>query len=241
MSDRFFRSLATGAASLYPARDKFARHFASGKLTRDPAFLHLLRAGLIPRHARVLDLGSGQGVLAALLAAAGARHAKGDWPSDWPAPPDPERFTGIELMLRDVERARQACGAQAGFQFVQGDIRTTGFGQADAIVILDVLHYIDTDAQADVLRRVRDALAAGGVLLLRVADAAPTLRFRITLAVDRLVMALRGHRLGRLHCKPLARWIAELEALGFAVAATPMSTGTPFANVLLVARYDAPR
>lgn len=241
MSDRFFRALATEAASLYPARDKFARHFASGKLKGDPAFAYLLRTGLIPRHARVLDLGSGQGVLAALLAAARTRHQRGEWPADWPAPPDPARFTGIELMPRDVERATRACGTVGSVQFLQGDIRTADFGTADAVVILDVLHYVDYDAQAGVLRRVRDALAGGGVLLLRVGDEAPTLRFRVTLAVDRLVMALRGHRLDRLYCKPLTRWIAELEALGFAVAATPMSAGTPFANVLLVARYDAPR
>jgi len=76
---------------------------------------------------------------------------------------------------------------------------------------------------------------------LRVASLSTTWRYRYTTAVDRIVMALRGHRLDRLYCKPLTRWIAELEELGFAVAATPMSAGTPFANVLLVARYDAPR
>jgi SAM-dependent methyltransferase len=180
-------------------------------------------------------------VLAALLAAARERHARGEWPADWPPPPDPASFTGIDLMARDVERAKRACGGHDNVQFVQGDIRTTGFGAADAVVILDVLHYIDYEAQGDVLRRVREALAGGGVLLLRVADQSSSLRFRVTLAVDRLAMAMRGHRLDRLHCKPVAHWMAELEALGFAVAATPMSAGTPFANVLLVARYDAAR
>jgi SAM-dependent methyltransferase len=239
VSDRFFRALAADAARLYPACERYARHFAAGKLRGDPAFAHLLRAGLIPRGARVLDLGSGQGVLAALLVAARARHALGDWPADWPPPPDPSSFTGIDLMARDVARAASACAGREGMSVVLGDIRAADFGAADAVVILDVLHYVDGEAQADVLRRVRDALRAGGVLLLRVADAAPTLRFRTTLAVDRVVMALRGHRIGRLHCKPLAAWIPQLEALGFAVSAVPMSAGTPFANVLLVARYDS--
>jgi len=101
-----------------------------------------------------------------------------------------------------------------------------------------VLHYIDFEAQRDVLRRVRDSLAAGGVLLLRVGDASGSMRFRVTVAVDRIVMRLRGHRLARLYCRPRAEWIRELEALGFAVDAIPMSAGTPFANVLLRARYD---
>lgn len=218
MSDARFRALARDAAARYPAGDRFARHFAFGKVTRDPAFAHILGAGLLAPGTRLVDLGCGQGVLAALLAAAGVEV----------------RFTGIDLMARDIERARHAC---PGGQFIAGDIRTTGFAAADAVVILDVLHYIDYEAQAEVLRRVRTSLRGGGVLLLRVGDESPSLRFRLTLAVDRLVMRARGHRLARLYCKPLAHWVGELEALGFSVAATPMSTGTPFANVLLVARY----
>jgi SAM-dependent methyltransferase len=222
VSDARFRALAREAAQRYPRGDRFARHFAFGKLTGDPAFAHLLANDLIPADARLLDLGCGQGVLGALLAAAGRTGV---------------RYTGVDLMPRDIERARHAC---PDAQLVAGDIRTTGFGPADVVVVLDVLHYIDYAAQADVLQRVRLALSGGGVLLLRVGDQSPGLRFRMTLAVDRLVMRLRGHRLARLYCKPLAQWIRELEDLGFAVAATPMSAGTPFANVLLVARYHAP-
>jgi hypothetical protein len=86
-----------------------------------------------------------------------------------------------------------------------------------------------------VLERVRDSLGRHGVLILRVADASGSLRFRITLAVDRAVMRLRGHRLARLYCKPVAQWKHELAELGFSVDTVPMSAGTPFANVLLIA------
>jgi SAM-dependent methyltransferase len=183
---------------------------------------------MLPAGGAVLDLGCGQAVLAALLVAAGKA---------------PRRYTGIELMQRDVDRAMHVARAtpDCEMKFVTGDIRTTPFPAADAVVILDVLHYVDHDAQAEVLKRVRDALSGGGVLLLRVGDEAPTFRFRYTVAIDRLVMALRGHRLERLYCKPVARWRAELEALGFSVEPAPMSAGTPFANVLLVARYDGHR
>ena len=241
MTDPSFRALAKDAASLYPARDRFARHFAVGKLTRDPAFAHILRQGLVPRGGRVLDLGCGQAVLAALFDAARRAHARGQWIEGWAPPANPSQFHGIDLMPRDVDRAMNVARAADGYmhaRFVTGDIRTTPFPPSDAVVILDVLHYIDYDAQADVLRRVREALGGGGVLLLRVGDESPSLRFRYTVAVDRFVMALRGHRLARLYSKPLARWKAELRDLGFRVEPRPMSGGTPFANVLLVARYD---
>ncbi|MGZ5699207.1 MAG: class I SAM-dependent methyltransferase [Usitatibacter sp.] len=236
MSERFFRALAKDAAARYPSSDRFARHFAYGKLTGDPAFRRILADGMLPPRVRLLDLGCGQGVLASLLAAARERHHRGEWPGDWAPPPDAEAIRGIDLVEKDLARARRA--NPVGALFVQGDIRDAQFGPANAVVILDVLHYIDFDAQREVLRRVRASLEHGGVLLLRVGDASDSLRFRITVAVDRIVMRARGHRLPRLWCRPLGEWIRELEALGFAAEPIPMSAGTPFANVLLRARYD---
>lgn len=235
MSGEFYRALARDAARRYPPRDRYARHFAFGKLTRDPAFRQLLERGLLPPGGALLDLGCGQGVLAALLLAARERHARGDWPQGWQAPPNPQAMRGIDFAPRDVVRARHAAGEAA--EFVEGDIRSADFGRADAVVALDVLHYIDYPAQEAVLERVRAALADGGVLLLRVANASRSLRFRFTVAVDQLAMLLRGQSFPRLWCRPAAEWRERLAALGFAVENLPMSHGTPFANVLLVARY----
>lgn len=231
MSAEFFRALARRAAARYGS-DRFARHFAYFKLTGDPAFRHLVQSGLLAGRERLLDLGCGQGMLEALLAA--AHEAREPWPRDWAARPAPRAIEGIELDPRALRRARAAADGHA--RFVHGDIRSAAFAEADAIVILDVLHYIDPSAQDAVLERARGSIAPGGVLLLRVADARPTLRFRATIALDRLSLWLRGHRTGPYHCRPLEAWIAHLEALGLAVEARPMSAGTPFANVLLVAR-----
>ena len=234
MTGDFFRALARRAARRYRAEDHYARHYAYGNLTRDPFFRHLLQSGLIAPGARVLDLGCGQGVLAALYAAAHERHGVGDWPADWPAP-GARRLRGIDVAERDIERARSAGGADA--EFTCADIRRADFGAADAVVMLDVLHYVEPAAQDDVLERARRALAGGGVLLLRVADASRRgLRLRLTLAADRLAMRLRGRRVERFHLRALAAWQRRLAESGFRVETRPMSAGTPFANVLLVAR-----
>ena len=223
MSAPAFRALARKAAQLYPARERFARHFAFGKLTGDPVFRRILELGLIAPGARVLDLGCGQGVLEALLVAAQDAGAG--------------TLEGIDFSARDVERARSACGLAAKFSV--GDIRTAAFGAADTVVILDVLHYIDFAAQEDVLRRVRAAHGRRGLLLLRVGDMSRSLRFRITATVDRAAMALRGHRIERFCARPVREWQELLETLGYQVDPQPMSEGTPFANVLLVARYHS--
>jgi cyclopropane fatty-acyl-phospholipid synthase-like methyltransferase len=144
---------------------------------------------------------------------------------------------GIELMPRDVARAQQALahlGERA--RFTLGDMCSTDFGRADVVVILDVLHYVGYAAQDDVLRRVKAALTPGGTLLLRVGDAAAGLPFHVSRWVDAVVTFVRGHRLARLYCRPLSEWQQQLRALGFSVGAVPMHAGTPFANILLVAR-----
>ena len=207
MSTAFFRALARRAARRYEASGRYAHHFAYVKLTRDPIYRRMLDSGLIGSAARVLDLGCGQGLVASVYAAARERHGVGDWPADWPAP-GLLRLQGIDLAPRDIERARAAACADA--EYTCADIRSAGFGAADAVVLLDVLHYMDFAAQDEVLDRVRSALAGGGVLLLRVADASARLRFHITVAADHFTMSLRGLRFGRYHCRTAADWRQRL-------------------------------
>ncbi|MBU2640228.1 MAG: class I SAM-dependent methyltransferase [Gammaproteobacteria bacterium] len=220
----------------YRSAGRFAYYFARGKLGGDPVFLGLLKRGLIPDQARILDLGCGQGLLAAWLLATRHCYAAGEWPAGWPAPGQPADIRGVDLLHSDIRRAQTALGAPARFE--QGDMRHVDFGQADVVVIMDVLHYVDTPDQDEVLRRVRAALPPGGLFLTRVGDASGGLRFRLSNWVDRTVAFFRGNRLPPLHCRPLSDWIQSLEALGFSVETTPMSGDLPFANVMLVARLD---
>lgn len=238
--DAGWRRLLGRAAAPYRGAGHFAWHFARGKLGMDPVFRHLLGHGLLRPGARVVDIGCGQGLLASLLRACGEAARQGDWPPGWPAAPAGARVTGIELMPRDVARARAALGAAAAdATFVCGDMREAPLPPCDAVVILDVLHYVPVADQDRLLARVRDALAPGGVLLLRVGDAGARRGFAVSQWVDRVVTRVRGHAVPPTWGRPLAAWIASLQALGYAVEPRPMSRGTPFANVLLVARRGA--
>ncbi len=234
MSAAITRALLDAATAPYRSAGPFAWYFARGKLARDPVFLGLLERGLIPDRARILDLGCGQGLLAAWLLAAQALFQAGRWPAHWPPAPKILAYRGVELMPRELCRARQALGE--GVELVPGDIRSVDFGHPDTVAILDVLHYIDYPAQDDVLLRVRDALDPGGCLLMRIGDADGGLPFKISNWVDYLVTFARGHRLSRLYCRSLQEWQAVLHRIGFTVESLPMHRGTPFANVLLVAR-----
>jgi SAM-dependent methyltransferase len=230
-----YASLLDAACAPYRAAGRFAWHFARGKLSGDPVFRALLDRSLV-RDGALVDLGCGQGLLAAWLLAARDRHDAGDWPSGRPRPPHLTSITGIELMPADLERARNALSPRARFE--DGDIRLRAFGRADTIVILDVLHYITIAEQDAVLARVHGALNPGGVLLLRIGDAAGGFGFRWSTWIDRSVMWLRGHGWNPLWCRTLDEWTSALGRIGFGVEAQPMSSGTLFSNVLLVARRD---
>jgi len=244
MSDAM-RYLLHAACQPYRAADRFAWHFAKGKLRHDPAFKGILAHGLLPNdnHAiRVLDIGCGQGLLAAWLLAAQAQYAEGKWwPKDWPAPPTIGHVHGIELMPRDVERAQAALKSHTlHTSFRLADMCEADFPASDAVVILDVLHYVDFPAQKEVLRKVHACLTHHGVLLLRVGDASAGWPFVFSNWVDKMVTALRGHRHPPIFCRPLSDWQRTLEQIGFATYTMPMHQGTPFANILLVChKYHA--
>ncbi len=227
-------ALLDEASRPYRQVDLFAYFFARGKLRVDPVYSAILERGLLLERARILDLGCGQGLLTSWLRAAALMYDRGNWPDSWPAAPRPVSTRGIELMVRDVARAHRALGPEAGV--TAGDIRDIDFGAADAVVVLDVLHYIPAPAQRQVLNRVRVALPSGGLLLLRISDADSGLRYRYTQWVDKVVMLLRGRSWLELHCRSLSEWQALLQDSGFRSEAVPMSRGTPFANILLIAR-----
>ena len=162
MTDRFLARLLDEASRPFRAAGHFAYHFSRGKLGGDCIFRELLRQGVFPPAARFLDLGCGQAVFASWLLAARRLYERNDWPAQWPQPPQVLELRGLELMASDVARANAALGdRQPQIVIRQGDIRQTDFGQAEVVVILDVLHYIDYAGQEDILRRVQRRARTG--------------------------------------------------------------------------------
>jgi len=232
--DPQLRPLFEAATRLYIGAGRHAWHFSRGKLRHDPVFFFLLRHGLLPDRGNLLDLGCGQGILLSLLKAAKEQYLAGVWPRDWPAPPLNLGLRGLELSEDRARAARRALGA--GAEVYLGDLRNLDLQRSSVIVILDVLLFLRKEEQQCVLERAAGALEPGGVLLLREADAGAGFAFRVTKWAERIACALRGEFGKQLHYRSAVEWIAELRGRGFSVGAEPMSEGTPFANVLFVAR-----
>jgi SAM-dependent methyltransferase len=229
--------LFDAASRLFEGAGRYARHFARGKLRYDPVYFALLMRGVLPDAGVLLDLGCGHGILLALLAAAREQFQSGQWPAGWPPPPLRLGMQGFELREECVKTARLALGAKA--QIDRRDIRQVELQPCAAVVMLDVLYHLSGPEQERLLEAAARVLQPGGVLLLREADAGAGLSFWLTQWIERFAGARQGRLWQKLRYRDARQWIALLEALHLSVGAEPMSRGTPFANVLFVARRRA--
>ena len=169
--------LIDAASAPYRRAGRFAWHFARGKLGMDPVFRHVLSRGLITtgrassRHR--LRPGVAREPRARRLRRRRARHVAGGLGcSAARRTPHGHRADAQRCRARAGSARRQrasSCAATCG---------TRCFRSADAVVILDALHYIGIDEQdAGAGAACARALRPGGVLLLRVGDAASRAAF----------------------------------------------------------------
>ena len=78
--------------------------------------------------------------------------------------------------------------------------------------------------------------ASARLALLRIGNTAGGLGFTLAKWVDQMVLPACGRGLQHFHCRSTAERRELLFMIGFDSETIPMSTGTPFANVLIIAR-----
>jgi len=230
-------ALIDAASKPYLAAGPYAYHFARGKLRHDPVFISLLRSGRIPDRVRVLDLGCGQAILGSLLLAARARFEAGLWPAGWAAPPSELQLYGIESERAAAQRAQVTLGDRATIR--AADLRDVPLPESDVVLLIDVLHYLEKDAQISLLERVAQSLRGGGLLIVRVANNSAGWRFHLGKAVDRFGSMLTGRAIPRHYHRPIGEWLELLDTLGFDSRVEPDAAGQSFANVLVWAKARA--
>lgn len=222
------------AALLEEAADRYLVNglgswaFAFWKLRLDPMYRAVAARGLLPPGGRIVDVGCGAGLLFALLRTAESAHIRGVLPETWAGPTGAIELHGIDCDTGALARARLALADSASFVAAGSPLPS-----AEAILFLDVLHYLEPAEQERLLAEARDALSPGGVLLIRDADAHGGIAFQMVRMSERLRSVLRGRWRERHYYRSAAAWTGHLESLGLRAKAQPMDEGTPFANVLI--------
>ncbi len=110
---------------------------------------------LIPKHGRILDIGCGYGYMDYALYFASEQR----------------RITGIDYDEEKIQVANNCFSKDENIDFIAADASDFTFENYDAVIMSDVLHYIDADAQKRLVEKCCNSLNDGGLLLIRDANA----------------------------------------------------------------------
>jgi len=111
---------------------------------------------LLPLEGKILDIGCGYGFMVYMLYWA-SQHRR--------------QITGIDYDEEKIATANHCSGKTDDLQFVCADITKFAFQEYDAITIMDVLHYLPTSQQIEVIEKAITAVVPGGILVIRDGDA----------------------------------------------------------------------
>jgi uncharacterized protein (DUF2062 family) len=223
-----FAALVARASDRYVGESLVAWEFARGKLHHDPVYETVLFGGLLPSGGTLVDIGCGQGLMLALLAeAADAAPESGQGGR---RAPRFDRLVGIELRPRVAHLATVALGGRAEIR--SADATRVALPHCAAVLIFDVLHMMGGNQQEQLLTAVADALAPGGVVLIREADAAAGWRFVVVRTVNRLQSLRVGSWRQTFRFRDRQAWLAVLARCGFDAAECEQHGGATLGNVL---------
>jgi uncharacterized protein (DUF2062 family) len=205
------------ASRRYRKLERKYRYYAYFKYRLDPCYKTI--AAHVPPHSFTVDLGTGLGMLPAVLALLGDdRRALG---VEW----DPGKAAAAGVVARELD----------GVEIREGDARTCELPACDVITLVDLLHYYDVPTQRALLQRCRASLREGGRLLVREGDRARAGAARWTRFVERCATRVGWNRGPAVKFRPIAELIDELRALGFEVHADEVAGKLHPGNVLVVA------
>lgn len=176
-------------------------------------------ASLLPSKGRILDGGSGHGLMSLVLAA---------------QCPD-RQVQGMDHSANRVHMARQASQGLPNLSFKKGDFRFLPSDSYAGIVLLDVLHYLSYEQQVKLFQDLFRKLRNDGVLLFRDVDRRPGLASLWNRFHEILMTGLGITQAEGLHFRTGSEWERLACKAGFKVRA--QSTGRfPFADVLFYCR-----
>lgn len=208
-------------ARLYRYQGVYVEQFVKWKMQLDPFFTQL--DAVVPRRARVLDLGCGYGL---------ASH----WLATFT---DTRTFWGLDYDEAKIRVAQRSAAENSRVQFAVGDLLTAELPAGDAVLLLDVLHYWPPPKQQLILDKVRRALAPGGRLILRDGARAASAAHRKVLRWERFATRFGLTRSGEgLHFQTRAEIEGMLARAGFAHWEQRANAGND-SNIMLVACVPA--
>lgn len=205
---RFVKSLFEGC----PGYD---RGFVRWKLRLDKIFgiLAMEDLGIGP----AIDLGCGYGMALALAAFRQPGRS----------------LIGCDLDRHRVDIAREALSPLKA-ELAVNDVRVFALPQAGLIMIIDVLQYLDSAEQLDLLKKCCSVLMPGGKLIFRIHDRKRGITSKLSLGLDKIIFRFGGNNRRPTMLHP-TEYMRVLENAGMKVRSRHFLNKLPLAHVLFIA------
>lgn len=208
------RLLARRVASLYG--NTFLSRYVYWKIVVDPVY-GAVAERLDGNGRHLIDLGCGVGVLPFYLRESGVGSS----------------ITGLDFDQKKIDRARRISdGRYEGLIFESKAVEELQDVSGD-IVLLDILHYLDTDLQDRLLRSISERMTEGARVIVRDTLADGGWRARVTWLGEAISRASGWMRTTRINFPTLQQIDACFPEDRFERHVRPLWGRTPFNNFLL--------
>jgi SAM-dependent methyltransferase len=197
---------------------RLLRGYARSKLSTDP--LYAAVAERLNGHGLPLvDVGCGVGLMQFYLREAG-----------YAGP-----IVGIDHDSRKIAEARRVGASYRDLEFATADA-LGALRRGSSVLLLDVLHYLRTDEQKRLLTVAAEAVAPGGLVIIRDAVRDGSWRYRLTYLQETFARCVRWLKAERLNFQTREFVVEPFLARGFDVEVAPLWGRTPFNSYLFVFR-----
>lgn len=202
----------------YRQDTRFARFYIASKLRRDPVHADILALAARERFGDVVDVGCGRGQLGVALLEAGLASS----------------VLGLDRDGTALEAARRAGEALGLCVRIQDLALDQTIPPAESVLLIDVLYQLRTEVQDALINQA--VRVARTRVLIRTLDPGRGARSAFSLVLERLGRRIWPNAGALVSARPVASIVDQLADGGFSVDTMPCWRGTPFANVLLIAR-----
>jgi len=193
-----------------------------GFLRRRPCPFKIIE-GFVPESGRILDLGCGFGLFSVALCLGSAAR----------------KVTGIDCEEKRIRAAKELARGRSAYncEFFPADIITCDYrGPYDCILLTDVLYQLSSEEKSAVARKCRDALSAGGSLIVKEMSDRPL--WKLCLCRLQESFLARPRRLNRKRIDlPAPDELREiLGCSGFETETVNIDKGYAYPHMLLICR-----
>lgn len=173
-------------------------------------------AEYVPKKGVIYDLGCGYGIFANLMAFHSPKR----------------KIIGVDLSKDRIKTAEKTVGRRKNIRFINNDLKNINLEKCGYIVIYDVLHHMNYQAQEKLLKECFGKLDDKGLLIIKDNDTTPTWKFIWNYLHEIIATLLLITKSDKLSFRTKEEFLKLLFKTGFVVETVNIPTNLPYPFIL---------